>query len=217
MSRIEELIGEIEEYIDGCKLQPFSSTKIIVDKAQLEELLVELRHRTPDEIKKYQRILSNKDAILKDARAQAEAIITAANIQTNEMANQSEIVQRAYAKANEIISDATARAQEIMNKAVDDANELHSGAIAYTDQMLENTQNIIGNGMNGLKEKYSQMMDLLQQSYDVLESNRKELTPPAEIQKTPVEVPESRLTDDAGAPAQETAAQPADAAEPQEK
>ena len=50
MSKIEQLIGEIEEYIDGCKLQPFSSTKIIVDKAQLEELLTELRHRTPDEI-----------------------------------------------------------------------------------------------------------------------------------------------------------------------
>ena len=58
MSKIEQLIGEIEEYIDGCKLQPFSSTKIIVDKAQLEELLTELRHRTPDEIKKYQKILA---------------------------------------------------------------------------------------------------------------------------------------------------------------
>ena len=28
MSKIEQLIGEIEEFIDGCKLQPFSSTKI---------------------------------------------------------------------------------------------------------------------------------------------------------------------------------------------
>ena len=56
MSKIEQLIGEIEEFIDGCKLQPFSSTKIVVDKAQLEDLLVELRHRTPDEIKKYQKI-----------------------------------------------------------------------------------------------------------------------------------------------------------------
>ena len=53
MSKIEQLIGEIEEFIDGCKLQPFSSTKIVVDKAQLEDLLVGLRHRTPDEIKKY--------------------------------------------------------------------------------------------------------------------------------------------------------------------
>ena len=82
MSKIEQLIGEIEEFIDGCKLQPFSSTKIVVDKAQLEDLLVELRHRTPDEIKKYQKILNNKDAIINDAKQQAEAIISAANVQT---------------------------------------------------------------------------------------------------------------------------------------
>ena len=27
MSKIEQLIGEIEEFIDGCKLQPFSRHK----------------------------------------------------------------------------------------------------------------------------------------------------------------------------------------------
>ena len=40
MSRIEQLIGEIEEYIDSCKFQPLSSTKILVNKEELEELLV---------------------------------------------------------------------------------------------------------------------------------------------------------------------------------
>ena len=59
MSRIEQLIGEIEEYIDSCKFQPLSSTKILVNKEELEELLVELRLRIPDEIKQYQKIISN--------------------------------------------------------------------------------------------------------------------------------------------------------------
>ena len=30
MSKIEQLIGEIEEFIDGCKLQPFSSTNALI-------------------------------------------------------------------------------------------------------------------------------------------------------------------------------------------
>ena len=56
MSRIEQLISEIEEYIDGCKAQPFTNNKkIIVDKDEMEELLVELRLRTPDEIKNTRR------------------------------------------------------------------------------------------------------------------------------------------------------------------
>ena len=33
MSRIEQVISDIEAYLDDCKFQPFSNTKIIVDKA----------------------------------------------------------------------------------------------------------------------------------------------------------------------------------------
>jgi len=64
MSRIEQLIGEIEEYIDSCKYQPLSNSKIVVNRDELEELLVELRLRNPDEIKQDQKIISNLDAII---------------------------------------------------------------------------------------------------------------------------------------------------------
>lgn len=67
-SRIEQIIEEIEEYIDGCKPQTFSSSKIIVNREEMEELLNELRIKTPEEIKRYQKIISNKEAILADAR-----------------------------------------------------------------------------------------------------------------------------------------------------
>ena len=46
MSRIEQLISEIEEYIDSCKFQALSNSKIIVNKEEMEELLVELRMRS---------------------------------------------------------------------------------------------------------------------------------------------------------------------------
>ena len=72
MSRIEQLIDEIEEYVEGCKPAPFSQSKIIVQKEQLYELLTELRLKTPDEIKRYQKIIAQKDKIISDAQAQAE-------------------------------------------------------------------------------------------------------------------------------------------------
>ena len=86
-SRIEQLIDEIEEYIDGCKYQTFSDTKIIVNKEEIDELLRELRMKTPDEIKRYQKIISNKEAILNDARAKAEALINEATLHTNQLIN----------------------------------------------------------------------------------------------------------------------------------
>ena len=72
-SRMEQIIEEIEEYIDSCKFQPLSSTKILVNKEELEELLTELRMKTPEEIKRYQKIISNKEAILADHRTGAGA------------------------------------------------------------------------------------------------------------------------------------------------
>ena len=48
-SRIEQIIEEIEEYIDSCKFQPLSTSKIIVNKDQMDELLRELRMKTSTE------------------------------------------------------------------------------------------------------------------------------------------------------------------------
>ena len=39
MSKIEQIITEIEEYIDNCKFQPLSTSKIIVNKDEIDELL----------------------------------------------------------------------------------------------------------------------------------------------------------------------------------
>ena len=106
-SRIEEIIEEIEEYIGDCKFQTFSNQKIIVDKDEIDSLLSELKAKTPDEIRKYQKIISNKEAILADAQAKADSIIAEAQIQTNELVSEHQIMQQAYAQANEIVSIAT--------------------------------------------------------------------------------------------------------------
>ena len=139
-SRIEQIIEEIEEYIDSCKFQPLSTTKIIVNKDQMDELLRELRMKTPDEIKRYQKIIANKDAILADAQAKADGMIQEAQIQTNELVSEHEIMQQAYAQANEIVTAATAQAQQILDNATNDANQIRIGAIHYTDDLLSQAE-----------------------------------------------------------------------------
>ena len=42
-SRIEQIIDDIDEFIESCKFQPLSTTKIIVNKEEIDELLRELR------------------------------------------------------------------------------------------------------------------------------------------------------------------------------
>ena len=109
-SRIEQIIEEIETFIDGCKFQPLSSTKILVDKEHMEELLRELRMKTPDEIKRYQKMISNKEAILNDAREKADALIAEAQAHTDQMIEEHEITQQAYAQASEVVQQAMEQA-----------------------------------------------------------------------------------------------------------
>ena len=103
-SRIEQIIEEIEEYIDrDCKFQPLSTTKIIVNKEHLEELLRELRLKTPDEIKRYQKIIANRDAILADAQAKADAMIEEAQVQTTELVSEHEIMPKVLSDIHLIV------------------------------------------------------------------------------------------------------------------
>lgn len=177
-SRIEQLIDEIEEYIDGCKYQPFSNTKIVVDKEEIDELLRELRMKTPDEIKRYQKIISNKEAILSDARAKAEALINEATIHTNELINEHEIMQQAYAQANEVVTMATHQAQEILDNATIEANDMRAAAMQYTDGILANVENLLNQTMRTTQDHFDSFMGTLNNYNDVVNANRVELNPP---------------------------------------
>ena len=171
-SRLEQIIAEIEEYIDSCKSSTFSKGKIVVDKEELMELLTELRLKTPEEIKRYQKIIANKDAILSDAQAKADEIIAQAQIQTNELVSEHQIMQQAYAQANEVVSIATNQAQEILDKATEDANSIRTAAIEYTDNLLSNLENIVVHAIDTSKAKYDGLLSSLQNCYDIVKANR---------------------------------------------
>lgn len=176
-SRIEQIIDEIQEYIDNCKYQPLSNTKIVVAKDEIDELLRELRMKTPEEIRRYQKIISNKDAILSDAQTRADAIIAEATQHTSALVNEHEIMQQAYAQANEIVVQASNQAQEILDAAAYDANNIRAGAIQYTDEMLGNLQSIISHTLNSSAAKYDAFLTDLKRSYDIVNANRSELYP----------------------------------------
>ena len=181
-SKIEQLIDEIEEFIDSCKYKALSNTHIIVDKEQLDEMLRELRVKPPEEIKRYQKIINNKEAILADAREKAAALINEATVQTNELINEHEIMQQAYAQANEVVTLATNQAQDILDNATIEANTMREAAMHYTDDMLANVENIIAQSMEGAAFRYEQLMTGLNNCYETVKANRAELFPMAGLE-----------------------------------
>ena len=179
-NNIEQIINEIEDYIDSCKFSPLSTTKIMVNKDELEELLEELKMKTPGEIKKYQRMLANKNGILEDAKQRADNIIAEATEQASALGNDHEIMQQAYIQGNDIVAQANEEAQKIIDQANADADTIRLGAIQYTDDLLANIQNTITYSMENITMRYEAYMKSLQKTLEMVIANRNELNLPAQ-------------------------------------
>lgn len=175
MSRIEQIISDMEAYLDSCKKVPLSSDKIMVEKDQMLDFLEELRLKTPEEIKKYQRILANSEAIINDAKNQANAILNEAQVQTEELVNEHEVMQRAVAQADSLVNSANENAKQTILTAEADADNIRMGALGYTDDMLEKLQRIIEHAIRENQDKYESTMTSLQNVLNVVETNRNEL------------------------------------------
>lgn len=181
-SRIEQIIDELEEYIESCKPKFMSNSEIIVNKDGIDELIRELRMKTPDEIKHYQKIISNKEAILNDARAKADKLINDATIKTNDLISEHQIMQQAYAQANEVVSMASQQAQEILDKATIEANELRLSAAQYTEDRLAEMENIIASAINASNANYQNLLGSLSQFHDLIQANRQAMHPVEELE-----------------------------------
>lgn len=193
---MEQIIDEIKDYIDNCKYMTLSSTKIIVNKEELDELIEELRAKTPEEIRRYQKIISNKEAILADAQTKAEQIIAQAQVQTNQLINEHQIMQQAYAQANEVVMAATKKAQAILDDATNEANSIRLSAMTYTDERLKETENLLINSIDTSRARYDSLISSLEGYLDVVQTNRAQLFPP-EPEEVPVveEKPEEKEFD----------------------
>lgn len=188
-SRIEEMIDELQEFVDGCKNAAFKADSIVVNRDDLDSYIEDLRATIPDEIRQYQRIINNQEHILAEARKKADTIIKEAEIQTDQLVSEHQIMQQAYARANEVVMVASKEAEQILDKATLEANGIKESAIAYTDAQLEIVEKIMTASMETTRQKADSYLSQMQGYLDIIVSNRSELAPPAPSAPEPAEQP----------------------------
>jgi vacuolar-type H+-ATPase subunit H len=174
-SRIEQLIEDIYEFVESCRMQPLSSTKVIVPKDELYDLLDELRLRTPDEIKRYQKIIANRDAIIADAEEKAEAILRQTREKAKDLLNEHEIMQQAYYQANEMIMQASEESERIRSQAAEEAEQIRAGALAYSNDVLTEVERVLASAYESALSKYDSFIGMLKSNLEIVSSNKREL------------------------------------------
>lgn len=175
VSKIEQLIEDIYEFVESCRMQPLSSTKVVVPKDELYDLLDELRLRTPDEIKRYQKIIANRDAIIADAESKSEQILVQARENAKDLLNEHEIMQQAYYEANEMIMQASEEADRLRGQAQEESDQIRTGALVYSNEILNELEKVVTSAYETSASKYDSFLNTLQSNLEIVRHNKQEL------------------------------------------
>jgi hypothetical protein len=172
---VEEMIDEIEIFINNCKYQPLSQNKIIVHKEELEQMINELKLKLPSEIERCKKIMRNKEAILADARTRSDAIISESVNEANRLVDQHQITELANIRANEILEMARSQAQQIVDQASEEATEIRMGAMYYTKDKLSEMRDICSKITELEKANYKALIDAMEDHTYTIETNLDEM------------------------------------------
>lgn len=175
VSRIEQKIEDIYAFIESCRMQHLSTTKVVVPKNELYDLLDDLRRDVPDEIRRYQKILNQRDAIIEDAEAKANEILVDAREQYRGMVEEHSIMQQAYQQAEQMVQQAARRAEEIVENARRQAEEIGSGAIYYTTDMLDMAEKVIASAYENATSNSNALEAALRNYLETIRQNKAEL------------------------------------------
>lgn len=175
-NKIETLLDDMADYLESCKPVPFSSSKVMVSKDDIYDLIDALKVAIPEEIKKSRRIMDNSDHILSEAKNRAQELLDEAGNQANNLVSQDTVVTEAYRQADQIIADAEARANEEMAAASRDAGEIRTGAMAYANDLLAEVEKILAHAYDTTRTRSQNLVDSLASNLEILKSNRSEIS-----------------------------------------
>jgi len=175
VTRIETIINSIYDFVDSCKPQRLSPGYISVPRNELMALLDDLKAHTPDEIKRYQKIIANREDIIAQAREKAAQIEQEALERAQMLVDETEIMQKAYAQANDTIQTAKASAESTLKQASDTAETIRTGVLAYANDILGQVVEVMDRAHSESKTLSEGLVSTLGKNLAVLKENKEEL------------------------------------------
>lgn len=142
---ILHLIDRLEELLNQSRPFPFTHN-VMIDEDRMLDIIDQMRVAIPEEIKKAQQVLNQRDRILAQAQEEANRTISIAREKQEQMVERDSIVQAAHAKANEIL----ALAQIERSNSRQEADEYALETLRRLEIELERFLNQVRNGINVL-------------------------------------------------------------------
>jgi Cell division initiation protein len=149
---IIQLLEYMQEIVETSPKVPITG-KVMIDKKEVLEIIDQVINYLPDEFKKAQWVLGEKERILTEANKQYEAV----KKETMEML-------RKQVENHDIAREAKIMAQEIIASAQRDAKAIRLGARDYADEILCQLDKEVESKCDAMVQSFQSTLDNFVQS-----------------------------------------------------
>ncbi|SFC72795.1 ATPase [Clostridium uliginosum] len=168
---IMELLEYLQDLVDNSPKVPISG-KIMVDKKEILEVVDQIINYLPDQFKKAQWVMNERERILGEAKKEYDSV-----------KKETMVIMRQNVESHDIVKEAKIRGQEIIASAQRDAKAIRLGSREYSDEILsqldreiEAQKEILIKGLQGSFETVAKDVDgTLTSACTTIRDNIKEL------------------------------------------
>jgi cell division septum initiation protein DivIVA len=147
---ILHLIDRLEELFNESRPIPFTHN-VVVDEDRMLDLIDQMRVAIPEEVKKAQTLLAQRDRVLAQSQEEANRTLSIAREKSEQMLERDSIVQSAHARAEQIIAQGRMEAENMKR----DADDYIMEALSRLETQLERYLNQVRNGVDALRQTHA--------------------------------------------------------------
>ena len=145
---ILQLIDRLEELFNQSKTIPLTRN-VMVDEDRMLDIIDQMRIAIPEEVKKAQQLLGQRDRVLAQAQEEANRTIEIARQKAEQLVAKDMIAVDAQRRADQIISQARAEAETVRAEADDYVID----SLRQLEAELDRNLNQVRNGIRTVEEE----------------------------------------------------------------
>lgn len=145
---ILQLIDRLEELFNESKSIPLTRN-VMVDEDRMLDIIDQMRIAIPEEVKKAQQLLGQRDRVLAQAQEEANRTLELARQKADQLASKELVVQEAQRRADQILAQARTDAENTRA----DADDYVMRSLTQLQAELERISNQVANGIRVVQDE----------------------------------------------------------------
>jgi len=147
---ILQLIDRLEELFNQSKSIPLTRN-VMVDEDRMLDIIDQMRIAIPEEVKKAQQLLGQRDRVLAQAQEEANRTLELARQKADQLVSKEMVAQEASRRAEQILAQARTDAENVRI----DADDYVLDSLNQLQAELERITNQVANGIRTVKDEQS--------------------------------------------------------------